>query len=323
MERTAAAMIASGDRDAPQGGAYRAPVDVNLSVIDIFTIGIGPSSSHTVGPMRAAYRFVRTLEAAGKLQATVRVTIDLFGSLALTGKGHATDIAILLGLSGERPSQVDPDAVAEIVAAIRDSQKITLGRRQEIRFVESRDLNFRYDEFLPEHSNGMTITAFDKAGDELLRESYFSVGGGYVVTKSERDRAESPRENITLPYGFSSGAEMLAIGRREKKTIAEMMLANEAAWRANAETIGFLDAVHAAMRDSIKRGCREKGVLPGGLNVPRRARKLYLELKARPEAGFSDPMTVLDWVNLFALAVNEENAAGGRVVTAPTNGAAG
>ncbi len=315
--------VAADEREDLQGGAYRAPVDVNLSVTDIFTIGIGPSSSHTVGPMRAAHRFVNALDADDRLQATARVTVDLFGSLALTGKGHATDIAILLGLSGERPSQVDPDAVAGIVAAIRDSQKIALNGRHEIRFVESRDLTFRYDEFLPEHSNGMTINAFDKAGEELFSESFFSVGGGYVVTKSERDRSESPRDNIALPFGFSSGDEMLEVGRKSKKTIAEMMMANEAAWRDEAETTGFLDAVHAAMADSIKRGCREKGILPGGLNVPRRARKLYLELKARPEAGFSDPMTVLDWVNLFALAVNEENAAGGRVVTAPTNGAAG
>ncbi|MAL77652.1 MAG: L-serine ammonia-lyase [Sneathiella sp.] len=296
---------------------------MNISVTDLYTIGIGPSSSHTVGPMRAARRFVDHLEAHDRLAATAHIRIELYGSLALTGRGHATDIAILLGLNGNRPSTIDPDTVPSLISKIRDSGKIALNGKQTIAFHEVESLLFLTDQILPEHANGMRFMAFDSQGGQILSKDYFSVGGGYVVSHDEGDRAETRGHNIILPYPFTSAGELLAMGRDHGLSIAEIMLANESAWRSESETIAFLDEVSDAMMDSIKRGCQTEGVLPGGLKVKRRAHALYLELMDNPERASRDPLTVLDWVNLYALAVNEENAAGGRVVTAPTNGAAG
>jgi len=298
------------------------PQDVNLSVVDLYTIGIGPSSSHTVGPMRAGYRFCLELEARNLLEKIGSVIVDLYGSLALTGKGHATDTAVIMGLSGERPRSVDPDRIAPTMDAIDKDHALQLYGAYPVAFNRETNLVFHMTESLPEHPNGMRITAFDRDGVVLHKQEYFSVGGGFIVSGDDRG-AEYSGDNITLPYPFSSADELMAICKKEKLSIAEVMAENEKSWREPAETEEFVDRVHRAMMDCIERGCKTDGILPGGLNVKRRARKLYLELTERPEAGLKDPLTVIDWVNLYALAVNEENAAGSRVVTAPTNGAAG
>jgi len=298
-------------------------LDTNLSVVDLFTIGIGPSSSHTVGPMRAGYLFCQDLIQEDMLSLTCRIQIDLFGSLALTGKGHATDTAVLLGLSGQRPRSVDPDQVAGILDTIRDTATLTLAGTHPIAFFERDHLCFHYGEVLPEHPNAMRLTAFNATGHMLYQQEYFSVGGGFIVSKSEHNQSEYSGNDVTLAHPFRSGEELLALAREEDCTIAEIMQRNEAAWRPAEETAAFLDKVHRAMVDCIKRGCAQSGLLPGPFKVKRRAHDLYQELTERPEAGLKDPLTVMDWVNLYALAVNEENAAGGRVVTAPTNGAAG
>lgn len=298
-------------------------LDINISVTDLYTIGIGPSSSHTVGPMRAAKRFVDRLASEDILDSTDRLLVELYGSLALTGAGHATDIAILLGLSGERPSSVDPENVQPLIDKIRTSGEISLNGHRVIPFFEDQSLLFLKDQLLPEHSNGMRFYAYDAKGAQLFCRDYFSVGGGYVVSHNEGDRAETRGHNIVLPYPFTSADELLGMGKESGLSIAEIMLANEGSWRSEEETFAFLDDVNDAMINCIKRGCEGEGILPGGLKVKRRANALYQDLMENPERASRDPLTVLDWVNLYALAVNEENAAGGRVVTAPTNGAAG
>jgi L-serine dehydratase len=291
---------------------------MSLSVFDLFKIGIGPSSSHTVGPMWAALRFAGSLQKAGLLDRVHRVQIDLYGSLALTGRGHATDKAVLLGLCGERPDTIDVDMVEPILARIRDTRQLRLAGQSAVAFDEGNDLLFHTTETLPRHPNGMRFTAFAARGDVLLSETYYSVGGGFVVREGD---AENPPGTAVVPYEFTSAAELLAIGRRMGLSIAEVVRINEQTWRSLAEIDAGLDRIWATMEQCIERGCRAEGVLPGGLGVQRRASRLFHNLRARP--GTSDPLAVLDWVSLFALAVNEENAAGGQVVTAPTNGAAG
>ncbi len=298
-------------------------LDINISVTDLYTIGIGPSSSHTVGPMRAAKRFADRLIKTQLLEKTHRVIIELYGSLALTGHGHGTDIAILTGLSGCRPSLIDPEEIAPLVADIRNENKLQLAGIREIPFYEEENLLFLKDKMLPEHSNGMRFYAYSDTGDLLAEKDYFSVGGGYVVSRDEGDRSETKGHNIEMPHPFSSAEELLKIGKETGLTIAQIMRENENCWRSEEETLEFLDNVNNAMISCIQRGCETEGILPGGLNVKRRAGALFKELMANPERASRDPLTVLDWVNLYALAVNEENAAGGRVVTAPTNGAAG
>jgi L-serine dehydratase len=298
-------------------------VDHPISVFDLYTIGIGPSSSHTVGPMRAARRFTEALDSRGLLATTARVRVALYGSLALTGKGHATDTALILGLAGERPRTIDPDAARDTLAVIRATGTLSLAGRLPLAFDETRDLDFLGDDLLPHHPNGLRFTAFDGDGAALLVRDYYSVGGGFVVSGEDEVDAITPGHNIALPHPFGSGRDLLAICARENLSIAQVMAANETAWRPPAETDAFLDAVYAAMMACIARAIDAEGVLPGGLNVPRRAGALHRELASKPEGGLRDPLTALDWINLYALAVNEENAAGGRVVTAPTNGAAG
>jgi len=295
----------------------------HLSAMDLFTIGIGPSSSHTVGPMRAGFRFCTELKNRGLIEKISRVKIDLFGSLALTGKGHGTDTAVLLGLSGERPRSVDPDRVPDIVSAIRDEKTMMLGGSQSISFDEETDLLFHFNVFKPEHPNAMEIKAWDETGKELYTQVFFSVGGGFVLDRDEFEHAGEKIVGPDIPYPFSSAKELLEHGQKHNLSIAEVMLANEVAAHGEEAIKTFLKRVRDAMMACIDRGCQTQGILPGGLDVKRRAYKLHQELSTRPEAGMKDPLTVLDWVNLFALAVNEENAAGGRVVTAPTNGAAG
>jgi L-serine dehydratase len=293
------------------------------SVFDLFKIGVGPSSSHTMGPMTAGCRFVEMLDGKGLLDLTERVEADLYGSLALTGKGHATDRAVLLGLSGERPDKVDPDEADGIVSAIRERRRLTLGGRHEIAFEEARDMRFLQRERLPHHSNGMRFAAFAGDGRELDSKIYYSTGGGAVVDEEAIARNAPPEGGWDLPYNYHCAEELLAISTREGLSIAEIARANERAALSNEEIDARLDSLAEAMGRCIDRGIGKTGILPGGLKVKRRAPGLYRLLLDKAERTLSDPLTVLDWVNLWALAVNEENAAGGRVVTAPTNGAAG
>jgi L-serine dehydratase len=293
------------------------------SVFDLFKIGVGPSSSHTMGPMTAACRFVETLSEHGVLERTARVQVDLYGSLALTGKGHATDRAILLGLSGERPDRIDPDEAERTVAAIRETGRLRLGGRHEIAFDEARDLRFLQRERLPHHSNGMRFTGFDAVGETLDSGVSYSTGGGAVVDEAAIARNAPPEGVWDIPYNFHSSEELLAIVDREGLSIAEIARANERAHLSDEEIDRRLAEIAGAMSACIDRGIGQEGILPGGLKVKRRAPALYRLLLEKAERTLSDPLTVIDWVNLWALAVNEENAAGGRVVTAPTNGAAG
>ena len=295
-----------------------------VSVFDLFKIGIGPSSSHTVGPMRAAARFTsHWLDERGVLERTARVRAEVFGSLALTGRGHGTDKAVLMGLEGHWPNQIDPDVIPAALERIRKQKKINLLGKHEIRFDEKQDLVLNKRQKLPFHTNGMRFTAYDADGAELATRDYYSVGGGFVVNPEEAAEDRIVADTTELPYPFHSGDELLRRCEESGLGIAALMLANETAWRPEAEVLQGLRELWQAMQDCTARGIREKGTLPGGLHVARRAPSLHAELSSKPEAGMRDPLTVLDWVNLYALAVNEENAAGGRVVTAPTNGAAG
>jgi L-serine dehydratase len=298
-----------------------------VSVFDLFKIGIGPSSSHTVGPMRAARLFALRLQHDGRLDATARVCAQLYGSLGATGKGHGTDKAVLLGLLGFEPDTVEVDAIAAHIKHIRDAKRLRLLGAHEVAFVEKTDLIFYRREALPFHANGMRFTAFDDAGAELLTRTYYSVGGGFVVSDEvahdgSKQKVIAP-DTTVLTHPFHSGDELLALTRSQACNIAGLMRRNERHWRSDAEIDAGLLKIWAVMQACVVRGCATDGVLPGGFKVRRRAADLHRQLCANPEAALRDPLQVLDWVNLYALAVNEENAAGGRVVTAPTNGAAG
>jgi len=298
-----------------------------VSVFDLFKIGIGPSSSHTVGPMRAARLFALRLQHEGKLEATARVCSQLYGSLGATGKGHGSDKAVLLGLSGDEPDTVDIDSIAPRLKAMRDAKRVRLLGTHEVAFVEKTDLVLYRRETLPFHANGMRFTAFDAAGAELLTRVYYSVGGGFIVSDEvahdgAKQKVIAP-DTTVLAHPFHSGADLLALTASERCSIAELMRRNERHWRSDAEIDAGLLKIWAVMQACVVRGCATDGVLPGGFKVRRRAANLHRQLCANPEAALRDPLQVLDWVNLYALAVNEENAAGGRVVTAPTNGAAG
>jgi L-serine dehydratase len=295
-----------------------------VSTFDLFKIGIGPSSSHTVGPMRAAARFVaRWLEESGRLHDVVRVRAEVFGSLALTGRGHGTDKAVLMGLEGHMPNLIDPDIIPAALARIRGEKKLLLGGQREIGFDEKRDLVMNKRQKLPYHTNGMRFSAFDANDAQIATRDYYSVGGGFVVNQDEAAEDRIVADTTELPYPFHTGDELLAQCQKHGLSIAGLMYANEHAWRDGRAIHAGLREIWQAMQSCVARGIREEGTLPGGLHVARRAPSLHHELSSRPEAAMRDPLTVLDWVNLYALAVNEENAAGGRVVTAPTNGAAG
>jgi L-serine dehydratase len=322
---------------------------VNTSLFELFKIGIGPSSSHTVGPMRAALRFVRELEAAGSLMQTARVAVDLYGSLALTGLGHGTDWALLLGLMGEAPDAVDPATVGAKIAEVRASHWLMLGGRVVITFQEEDDVRFRRDQMYPDadvvsHPNGMRFRAFDSASSLVKEEVFYSIGGGFIVSEAERVAAKdgsgiSPR---VVPYPFRSAEQLLRIAAEHGLTIANLVLANECALVEDArvrivrpapegafgaspedQVSASVLALWRAMEDCTRRGMETEGVLPGGLKVRRRAPRLARRLSGDEPSGKYDPLAALDWVTMWAMAVNEENAAGGRVVTAPTNGAAG
>jgi L-serine dehydratase len=334
---------------------------VNTSLFELFKIGIGPSSSHTVGPMRAALRFTRELATTKLLEKTARVTVDLYGSLALTGIGHGTDRAILLGLLGEAPDTIDPATVETKIAAIRSTNALALNGTKTIPFVEAESLNFRRNQMYPDaevhsHPNGMRFTAFDNSGATLADEVFYSIGGGFIVSEAERT-AESLTSVRTVPYPFRSADDLLATAKQHHLTIADLVLANEVAL-LNDPTITInrpqltaavenrhasrsggpasplsattltpeaqirtsILALWQAMQQCTERGIATEGILPGGLNVRRRAHRLAERLNT---IGSKDPLAPIDWVTVYAMAVNEENAAGGRVVTAPTNGAAG
>jgi L-serine dehydratase len=288
------------------------------SILDLFKIGIGPSSSHTVGPMRAACRFLAELESSCGLCGVASVTIHLYGSLALTGKGHGTDRAVVLGLIGEAPDQVDPAAVGTKLSEIRARRHLSLLGKHSIHFDAETDLVFHPNEVLPGHSNAMRFVAYDSERRELASRIFYSIGGGFILAEGEQASQVSSREPV--PYPFRSAADLLRLGEQHQKPIWALVLENEKTFRSEEEIELGVHRIWQVMKECTDRGLRTEGILPGGLDVRRRAPQLYRALSDR-EGG--DPLTVVDWINLFAIAVNEENAAGGRVVTAPTNGAAG
>lgn len=294
-----------------------------IGVFDLFKIGIGPSSSHTVGPMRAALRFVTGLQNAGLLEDVRRVQVELFGSLGATGKGHGSDKAVLLGLLGEAPEKVDPSSVGAKLAQIRASQQLSLLGMCRIRFEERSDLVFHRRKSLPFHPNGMRFAACDEGGNELSARIYYSVGGGFVVDEQAAGADRIKVDDTQLPFPFKTGDELLRLCRTHALRVSELMLENEKCWRSEAEIREELLKIWGVMQECVRNGCRNEGVLPGGMQIRRRAAALHRQLTSESEAMLSDPFILMDWVNLYALAVNEENAAGGRVVTAPTNGAAG
>jgi L-serine dehydratase len=291
---------------------------MNTSIFEIFKIGIGPSSSHTVGPMRAARDFIANLDRAGKLSGVARVVTDLYGSLALTGKGHGTDRALILGLLGEVPDQVDPATIDNTVQLARVTESINLLGRQRVPFSDANDLLFHTKETLASHSNGMRFTAFAADGLVIDTQIYYSIGGGFIQREDESQAAKA--EHAPVPFPFRSAAELLQIANDTGMLVWQIALENEKAWRPEAEIRQRLQLIWKTMEDCVNRGLQTEGILPGGLKVRRRAPSLARKLAAR---NGNDPLAPIDWVNAFAMAVNEENAAGGRVVTAPTNGAAG
>jgi L-serine dehydratase len=291
---------------------------VAVSVFDLFSIGIGPSSSHTVGPMRAALLFVKGLRS---LDSVARVRAELFGSLGATGHGHGSDKAVMLGLEGERPEDIDTATVPVRVAAIRESGRLRLLGTHEITFTEDDDLVLHRRKALPLHPNGMTFVAWDGDGAVLAERTYYSVGGGFILDEKAVDGPVISADTTPVPFPFRTAADLLEHCTANGLTIAQVMLRNELVWRTEDEVRKGLLVIWQVMQDCVARGCQQDGVLPGGLKVPRRAKALHDKLCA--EDGVGDPLYVMDWVTLYALAVNEENASGGRVVTAPTNGAAG
>jgi L-serine dehydratase len=294
-----------------------------ISTFDLFKIGIGPSSSHTVGPMRAARMFALALREAGLLDKVHRVRSELYGSLGATGKGHGTDKAVLLGLEGEEPDQVNPDTVDHHLERIRSQQCVRLLGAYPVHFNERDDLVFFRRETLPFHPNGMRCVAYSADGLMLLEKTYYSVGGGFVVSKDALGNSALLPDPSLLPYPFRSGDEILKLCAQHGMSVAQLMWQNELTWRTAEEIRAGLMTIWRTMQACVQRGLETEGVLHGGMKVKRRAPGLYRQLVETPEASLRDQLTIIDWVNLYAMAVNEENAAGGRVVTAPTNGAAG
>ncbi|MCG7906802.1 MAG: L-serine ammonia-lyase [Candidatus Thiodiazotropha taylori] len=295
---------------------------MSVSVFDLFKIGIGPSSSHTVGPMLAAKRFIEQLDEAGLLSGIRRLKIELYGSLGATGKGHGTDKAVILGLQGETPEEVEVDAIPLRMDRVRVERQIELHGGQVIELDPERDLVFYRRKQLGLHPNGMLFTALDKAGEPVKRGEFYSVGGGFVVQTDEQGEPQIVEQQTELKYPFKSGLELLDQCEANGLSISQLMLENELAWRDKAEINQKLLDIWHVMQQCVEKGCETEGLLPGGLKVKRRAPRLYRQLSHDSELT-TVPLGTMDWVNLFALAVNEENAAGGRVVTAPTNGAAG
>ena len=294
-----------------------------ISVFDLFSIGVGPSSSHTVGPMRAAQQFAQYLQHEGMLSSVARVKTDLYGSLGATGKGHGSDKAVMLGLEGELPESVDTDSIDARLEAIRETRQFKLFGEQAVCFNEKKDLIMHRRESLPFHSNGMTFRAFDADGVEIHQATFYSVGGGFIVDESAQGSDRIVEDDTPQPYPFLSAVDLLIHCANHDLSISDVMLANEKSWRSEEQIRSGLLGIWKAMRTCVKNGCQNEGILPGGMKVKRRAAELSRKMRNQPGLTYKDPLMCLDWVNLWALAVNEENAAGGRVVTAPTNGAAG
>ncbi|BBI43263.1 L-serine ammonia-lyase [Pseudomonas syringae] len=293
-----------------------------ISVFDMFKIGVGPSSSHTVGPMRAAALFVGALRDLALLSRVERVEVQLYGSLSATGVGHGTDRATVMGLMGEWPDQVDPSLVEPRIKALLEGAPLSLGGEHDVEFLWSRDMRL-LEESLPYHPNGMTLCAYGATG-ELLEQTYYSVGGGFVIDAEQAASGVLDADETPLPYDFSSGAQLLKLCKHHGLSIAGLMMENEKAWRPVSETKARILVIWEAMKSCVNQGLNKQGVLPGGLNVRRRAYRLHQSLRTLEKPNvISSTLSAMEWVNLFALAVNEENAAGGRMVTAPTNGAAG
>lgn len=292
-----------------------------ISVFELLTIGIGPSSSHTVGPMRAAFRFANLLETEHLLEKVNSISVQLYGSLGATGRGHGSDKAVIGGLSGHTPESADPDELLALTKSINESKRLSLLGSREIQFDPQSDLQFS-GVTLKFHSNGMKFTTFDAEKNELLKKTYFSVGGGFVVDRNATGLDQIVPNSTELPYPFHSGEELLQGCRDNGICISTLMLENEKVWRSEAEIRDKLLEIWRVMQACVVRGCQQEGILPGGLKVKRRAARMFRQLNSE-SFGKHTPLGHMDWVNLWALAVNEENAAGGRVVTAPTNGAAG
>jgi L-serine dehydratase len=287
----------------------------SVSIFDIFKVGIGPSSSHTVGPMKAAEAFIASLK---DMRVSVsRIEVSLHGSLAWTGKGHGTDSAVLLGLSGLLPETIDPDSVDDLLRQIHTDKRIEVPGIGMLPFDPESQLKFDYDEELPRHTNGMHFRALDAADDVLAEDSYYSLGGGFIA---RNDEPEPAGQSGQPPLPFTTSESLLQLAADNDLSIAELIHRNETSWRSEEEVQQRLDAIWSAMRECVERGLRTEGVLPGNMSVLRRAAKLARSLSERGEPS---PLDAMEWVNAFAIAVNEENAAGGRVVTSPTNGAAG
>ena len=310
---------------------------MTTSLFDLYKIGVGPSSSHTMGPMRAACRFARELSTHAHADRVTRVQVELYGSLALTGLGHATDRAILLGLAGHEPATIDPAAIESTVGEIRSSKHLSLAGSRPIAFDEPCDLLFYRDTMFPpgaqmQHPNGMRFTAFDASGAQMEQRTFFSTGGGFIAEDTPASKAfDAEQDSASVPFPFHSAAQLLATAHANELTISQLMLENECALvnrntgRAPVEVVREgIDCIWQTMKDCTARGIAAQGILPGGLNVRRRAHQLAARLEERESRGLrGDALAPLDWVTVYAMAVNEENAAGGRVVTAPTNGAAG
>lgn len=296
---------------------------MSISVFDLFKIGIGPSSSHTVGPMAAAADFTQALLERKLTEDTARVLVELYGSLSATGKGHGTDHAVIMGLMGERPHSINPDCVTARIEALMSSQRLALAPEHNIEFIWERDM-LLLEESLPYHPNAMRLTAFDSAGISLYQNTYYSIGGGFVIDESEATADATLVPQVDVPYDFNTAVELLQMCRDNKLRISELMMENEKVFRSEQEVRDGLMDIWGAMKDCIANGLHKEGILPGGLNVRRRAMSLHKSLirATRPNI-ISSTLSAMDWVNLYALAVNEENAGGGRMVTAPTNGAAG
>lgn len=293
---------------------------MSVSVFDLFSVGTGPSSSHTMGPTRACNDFLNQLIETNKLERVCRMQIDLYGSLALTGVGHGTDKAILMGLLGERPETMDPSTIDTKIEKIKTTQQISLANRHAIDFQIVRDLQFHIDKVLACHSNGMTLLALDENKTPLLSETYYSIGGGFIVTEAN---FHNPPKKADLPYPFSKAQTLVDLCEKNQLSIANLMRANEACWHDEKTLNEKLEVIIDVMLSAVNRGIHTEGILPGGLKVKRRACQLHAQLVARADRPNPDPTAAIDWLSAYAIAVNEENAAGGRVVTAPTNGAAG
>jgi len=296
---------------------------MSISVFDLFKVGIGPSSSHTVGPMRAARDFALGLESEGRLEDCARLQVDLYGSLGATGAGHGSPKAVILGLEGDTPEAVDVDGIADRVAAARENSKLSILGQREIDFSYKQDLVMHRDEALPYHANGMRFSAFDASDKPLYEKVFYSVGGGFVVDETAASGDVLVEDPTELPWRFGTAEELLEQCKTSGLSISALMMENEKAWRPEAEVRAGLLELWQVMNACIEKGCRAEGIMPGGLKVKRRAAQLYRQLKSNSGALADESLTTLDWVTLYALAVNEENAAGGRIVTAPTNGAAG